>query len=220
MGIDYHNDYLENRNNRKWENLVKNDQNIAFSRRKTIALLLSSFAVPSFAISTGGAENFVMKATKEIERIVNSGSTGSALTNQVRQFFHKYADVPSIARAVIGAPWRGMSAAQQKQYVSAFEGYVIKKYGSRLKELQGGKGELSRTVDKGAAGVQVDINFVWSGYEPRKVVFLVSDGSGSPKVLDLKVLGISLLSAERIFVRQAFTHSNNDVDKLIDRLKR
>ncbi len=196
------------------------NQKTVLSRRKILALIASGFAAPSFAISASGAESFVMKATRELETIVNSGATGGSLTQKVRSFFNKYADVPSIARAVIGAPWRGMSAAQQKNYVNAFEGYVVKKYGSRLKELQGGKGQLGRTTDKGAAGVQVEIDFIWPGYDPRKVVFLVSDGSGSPKVLDLKVLGISLLSAERIFVRQALTHSNNDIDKLIEKLKK
>lgn len=187
-------------------------------------LLLSTAAVllgtPSFAISTSSADAFVIKAIAEIEKLVNTGKSGNALYADVSRFFKRYCDVRSIARAVIGAPWRGMSSAKRKEYTSAFEKYVVRKYGSRLQKLRGGKGQIVRTRDQGASGVLIDVNFVWAGSNPRKVQFLISDGGGAPKVLDLKIIGISLLSAERIFVRQALTHSNNNIDKLIAKLNK
>lgn len=172
----------------------------------------------ALALSTDSAQQFLMKAIKDLEAIVNKGSSGAGLRKDVTSFFRKYADVGYIGRAVLGAPWRGLTPEQQEAYSLAFEGYVVRKYSARLGELKGGKGQIVKASDQAGGGVSVDVNFIWEGYEPSKLNFLIADVGGKPKVLDLKIKGLSLLGTERVSVRTALVHRDNDVAKLTEYL--
>lgn len=175
-------------------------------------------AMPALAISTDGASRFVNGALAELEGIVNSGQQGAQLQATLKGFFRKYADVPTVARAVLGAPWRGLSGSQQAAYVAAFENYVTKKYAQQFGVLKGGKAQITNVRDGGKAGVLVNGQFVWAGSSPVPVDMQVSDQSGKPKVLDLRLQGVSLIGTEREQVRALLAQNGNDVNALINAL--
>ncbi len=175
-------------------------------------------ALPAFAISTDAAQRIVGTAIAELEAIVNSGQSGGQLQATLKNYFRKYADVPTVARAVIGAPWRGMNASQQQAYVGAFENYVTKKYAQQFGVLRGGKAQITRVRDGGKAGVLVSAEFVRAGQAPVSLDMQVSDQSGRPKVLDLKLAGVSMIGTEREQVRAMLAQNGNDVNGLVNAL--
>ncbi len=185
---------------------------------KTGAGLSVLAAFPVFAISTDGATRFVSSAMAELEGIVNSGQQGGQLQSTLTSYFRKYADVPTVARAVLGAPWRGLSGQQQQAYVSAFEHYVTKKYAQQFGVLKGGKAQVTNARDGGKAGVLVNGQFVWAGSSPVPVDMQVSDQSGQPKVLDLRLKGVSMIGTEREQVRALLAQNGNDMNALISAL--
>ena len=65
------------------------------------------------------------------------------------------------------------------------------------------------------AGVLVSTEVVVPGNPPLKVVWQVSDGSGSLKLIDLRVEGISMLSTERQEFRSKLKKFNGSLDDLI-----
>ncbi len=177
--------------------------------------LLFATAMPVWAdVSVEDAESYVSRANADLESLVNSGQTGSALEESVRRFFRTYADVPTVARAVLGGPWRGMSDQQKRDYTSAFEGYVVRKYASKFDVLSGGRAEITQSRDSGAAGVLVSAEFVRSIGLPVSVDYQVSDQSGNIKILDLRLEGVSLISQERTAVRSILERNGGDVDAL------
>ncbi len=174
--------------------------------------------LPALALSAQNAEAFVNQAINELGGIVNSGQSGAALQNTLKGFFRKYADVPTVARAVIGPPWRGMSSGQRNEYVAAFENYVTRKYAQQFGVLKGGQAQVTGSRDGGKAGVLVNAQFVRSSGSPVALSMQVSDQSGAPKVLDLQLQGVSLISTEREQVRALLAQSGNDVNALIAKL--
>ncbi len=175
-------------------------------------------AFPALAIDPDGAQRFVSRAIADLESIVNSGKTGDALQSSVQGFFRQYADVDTVARSVIGSPWRGMSGSQKQAYTSAFESYVTRKYTGQFDILKGGKAQITGAKDGGKAGVLVTAEFVRAGKRPVSLDLQISDQSGSPKVLDMRLDGVSMISTEREQVRAMLAQSGNDVNSFIKTL--
>lgn len=187
--------------------------------RRTLGLGALSMAFLSslshaYAISTNQAESFVSQALKDLEKLSQSGASPADL----ERFLSTYADMPILSRAVLGTPWRGLNGQQRSQYIAAFQKYVSRKYASEIGKLNGGKAQISRSRDSGKAGVLVDVDFVKAGQAPVTVSLQVSDMSGSPKIIDLRFVGVSIIGTERENIRAMLAKNGNNVDQLIQDL--
>ena len=135
---------------------------------------------------------------------------------ELKKLFQKYVDVPIIARAVLGKSWRDANSDQRERFIHAFKTYVSNKYGKQFSEFKGTKLEIVKSRDtQTKAGVLVSTEVVVPGNTPLKVVWQVSDGSGSLKLIDLRVEGISMLSTERQEFRSKLKKFNGSLDDLI-----
>tara|TARA_Y100001970_G_C14197133_1_gene838780 strand:+ start:1538 stop:2137 length:600 start_codon:yes stop_codon:yes gene_type:complete len=135
---------------------------------------------------------------------------------ELENLFQEYVDIPIIARAVLGKSWREANSDQRKRFIHAFKKYVSDKYGRQFSEFKGTKLEIIKSRDTlTKAGVLVSTEVVVPGNPPLKVVWQVSDGSGSLKLIDLRVEGISMLSTERQEFRSKLKKFNGSLDDLI-----
>ena len=135
---------------------------------------------------------------------------------ELKKLFQKYVDVPIIARAVLGKSWRDANSDQRERFIHAFITYVSNKYGKQFSEFKGTKLEIVKSRDtQTKAGVLVSTEVVVPGNTPLKVVWQVSDGSGSLKLIDMRVEGISMLSTERQEFRSKLKKFNGSIDDLI-----
>ena len=135
---------------------------------------------------------------------------------ELEKLFQKYVDIPIIARAVLGKTWRNANTYQQAKFVNAFKNYVSIKYGRQFSEFRGTTLKIVKSRDTlTKAGVLVSTVVVVPGNPSLKVVWQVSDGSGSLKLIDLRVEGISMLSTERQEFRSRLKKFNGSLDKLI-----
>ena len=135
---------------------------------------------------------------------------------ELKKLFQKYVDVPIIARAVLGKSWRDANSDQRERFIHAFKTYVSNKYGKQFSEFKGTRLEIVKSRDtQTKAGVLVSTEVVVPGNTPLKVVWQVSDGSGSLKLIDMRVEGISMLSTERQEFRSKLKKFNGSIDDLI-----
>ncbi len=135
---------------------------------------------------------------------------------ELKNLFQKYVDIPIIARAVLGKSWRHADSDQRKRFISAFKIYVSHKYGRQFSEFKGTTLEITKSRDTlTKAGVLVSSIVVVPGNPSLKVVWQVSDGSGSLKLVDLRVEGISMLSTERQEFRSKLKKFEGSLDDLI-----
>ncbi len=135
---------------------------------------------------------------------------------ELEKLFQEYVDIPIIARAVLGKSWRNATTHQKAKFVNAFKNYVSIKYGRQFSEFRGTTLEIVKSRDTlTKAGVLVSTVVVVPGKPSLKVVWQVSDGSGSLKLIDLRVEGISMLSTERQEFRSRLKKLNGSLDKLI-----
>ena len=135
---------------------------------------------------------------------------------ELKKLFQKYVDVPIIARAVLGKSWRLANSDQRKRFINVFKTYVSHKYGRQFSEFKGTTFEIVKSRDTlTKAGVLVSTVVVVPGNPSMKVVWQVSDGSGSLKLIDLRVEGISMLSTERQEFRSKLKKFEGSMDDLI-----
>ena len=140
---------------------------------------------------------------------------------ELEKLFQKYVDIPIIARAVLGRSWRDANTDQRTKFVYAFKNYVSNKYGRQFSEFKGTTLEIVKSRDTlTKAGVLVSTVVVVPGNPSLKVVWQVSDGSGSLKVIDLRVEGVSMLSTERQEFRSRLKKFGGSLDELILEISR
>lgn len=192
------------------------------TRRLVLAGFLGTAAFLSapaaLALSEDEAKRLIDDVVGDINKVINSGTSESAMFGEFERIFRKYADVPTIARSALGPPARSASAAQMKAFTDAFAGYLARKYGKRFREFIGGTIEV-----KGARAVkkfqEVQAVAILKGQAPFAVSFMVSDASGSGRFFDLLIEGISLLKSERAEIGAMLDKRRGDIDALVGDLK-
>ncbi len=189
---------------------------MTIKRRTFIAAALATGLMPvrAFALTTGQARSLVDQIVGDINSVIGSGASETAMIRQFEQIFADYADVPIIARSALGNPWRSASDAQRRAYVGAFQSYMAQKYGRRFREFIGGRIEITdaKTVPN---GIEVHANALLQGQAPYNVSFVISDGSGAPKFINMFIEGISMILSERTEIGAMLDRRRGDINGLI-----
>ncbi|MFN3994811.1 MAG: phospholipid-binding protein MlaC [Tabrizicola flagellatus] len=196
---------------------------ITLSRRGFAASLAAAAAVlalpgPALALTAEAAKGLVDKTVGDVNSIINSGKSESAMLKDFEQLFARYADVPTIARSVLGTAARSASKAQLSAYTSAFQGYISRKYGRRFREFQGGRIEVAeaRAVK---SYYEVVSTAKLKGQAPFEVRWHVSDKSGKSLFFNIIIEGVNMLASERTEMGALLDQRKGDLDRLIADLR-
>lgn len=190
----------------------------AFSRRSVLAALGASLILPqaALAFSSSQAEALIGKAVADINTIINSGKSEAAMYVDFERVLVRYADMPNIARSVLGPPARSASAGQLNAFTKAFQTYIARKYGSRFREFIGGKVQVNSTQQINSV-YDVRCTAILRGEPPFAISFIVHDRAG--KFIDLQIEGISLLKSERAEIGAMLDRAGGNIDALTAALR-
>ncbi|WP_271952395.1 MlaC/ttg2D family ABC transporter substrate-binding protein [Ruegeria faecimaris] len=193
-------------------------------RREFIAsgiagLALATLPLPGFAQTEASAKALVVSVVDDINRVISSGKSEKSMIRDFEKIFVQYADVPIMARYVLGADGRSASASQIKQFTDAFQGYISNKYGRRFREFIGGEVTV-RNARKIKAGYEVRTSVKLQGSSPFEVTFLVSDKSGRDKFFNMFIEGVNMLLTERTEIGAMLDARGGDLNRLIKDMKR
>ncbi len=194
------------------------------SRRTLLATgaaagLVAALPLSAVALTEPRARDLIDKVVEDINRVINSSKSQSAMINEFERIFGRYADVNIIARSTLGADSRRASAAQMRTFTDAFEGYIARKYGKRFREFIGGMIEV-KGVRQVKSWHEVRAQVVLRGSSPFEVLFLVSDRSGRDLFFDLVIEGVSLRLSERTEIGSMLDRNGGSIDGLINDLRR
>ncbi len=194
------------------------------TRRGVMALSASALAasmLPSSALATttASAKRLVKKVVKEINKVIDSGTSEEEMLDQFEQIFVDYADVNTIARYALGVEGRSASSTQMADFTKAFQRYLSTKYGKRFREFIGGKVVVqdSRAVK---SFFEVKTTAHLQGSAPFDVTFHVSDRSGEEKFFNMFIEGLNMLLSERTEIGAMLDKRGGDLDRLIADLQK
>lgn len=192
---------------------------LLLSRRQFAAIGLSFVASPGLALTDSSARSLVDRLVEDINRVIASGKSESAMYGDFERIFRQYADLSYVAAYAMGADARRATSAQKKAFTDAFTVYVSRKYGKRFREFIGGKLEV-----QGAKAVknyhEVRTIALLRGESPFDVTFHISDRSGSAKFFNMYIEGINMLLTERTEIGAMLDKRRGDIDAMIADLRK
>ena len=173
----------------------------------------------ALALTEAASKALVDKIVGEINRVIASGKSESAMIGEFERIFARYADVPIIARSALGADSRRASQAQLRAFSGAFQGYVARKYGKRFREFIGGEIQV-QGVRKTKNYHEVEATVFLRGESPFEVLFLVYERGGKNLFFDMVIEGVSMRIVERTEIGSMLDANNGDIDRLINAVQR
>jgi phospholipid transport system substrate-binding protein len=150
--------------------------------------------------------------------VINSGKDLGGMITDFERIFGRYADVPVIARSVLGDAAKSASPAQLSAFTGAFQSYISAKYGRRFREFIGGKIEVI-DAQPVKSYFEVKTMVALQGETPFDVRWHVSDKSGKNLFFNIIIEGINLLASERTEIGAMLDNRNGDIDGLIADMK-
>ena len=193
------------------------------SRRALMAGLATVTALTALpqtaaALTADGAKTLVDKTVADINAIISSGKSESAMPKDFEKLFARYADVPAIARSVLGTAARSASKGQLSAYTKAFQGYISRKYGRRFREFIGGKIEVTDAKPLKSYFEVISIARL-QGESPFDLRWHVSNKSGRDLFFNIIIEGVNMLASEREEIGALLKKQKGDLDALISVLK-
>jgi phospholipid transport system substrate-binding protein len=197
--------------------------NVRLSRRGFGAGLAAgavTLALPQgvFALTVEDARTLVGRTIDNVNGIINSGKSESAMLADFEKLFARYADVPVIARSALGVPAKSASKAQLSAFTKAFQGYISRKYGRRFREFIGGRIEVTDAKPLKSYFEVVSVAYL-QGEAPFDVRWHVSDKSGKDLFFNIIIEGVNMLASERAEIGALLDKRKGNLDQLIADLK-
>lgn len=193
------------------------------TRRHWLAALLAGSAMaPASAFAqgaTGQAQSFIEQTSRELVSVVNGPLDAAGKAAAFEKIIDKAVDVAAIGRFCLGRFWRTATPAQQKEYVELFHRVLVLNITGKVGEFKG----VSITTVRAAQredGVAVTTTVTRPNEAPSKVDWLVSNESGSMRVIDVIAEGTSLRLTQRNDYASFVARNNNSVAALIEALKK
>jgi phospholipid transport system substrate-binding protein len=184
-------------------------------------LAAAGFIRPARAadLSPEQATAFIDKTGKALMAVVNGPGTkqqkGAALTSIV----DSTVDVATIGRFCLGRYWNRATPAQQASYLDLFHRVLVLNITGRVGEYEG----VTLTVDRAIPrddGIAVATTVTRPNNAPNRVDWLVSNATGSPRIIDVIAEGTSLRLTQRNDYTSYLSRNNNDVGALIAALQK
>ncbi len=171
--------------------------------RNTFALILFSLFFGALAPAlAAGPEDLVKSMASEVTASVRSlppdnGGVNPQLTAIIERELVPRFDFGRISQIAMGRNWLKASPAEQKQITTEFSHLLIRTYSNAINNLRDMDVAVRSTRSNGSDGdVTVRTQMVGRG-SPAAIDYSLSNATGSWKVYDVQVEGISLVAAYR-----------------------
>ena len=170
-------------------------------RRSLLTGLFVVMATPCLAappmVNPADAVAFMNRLWDRAVEVLNNKSDPNIRQARFRQLFHDDFDCPGIARFVLGRDWRSASEDEQKEFVQAFENYVVLVYTARLSNF-GGQTFKVRGSRSDGDGVIVSTEVLTpGGTSPLHIDWRLVTDNGAYKINDVIVEGVSMMVTQR-----------------------
>jgi phospholipid transport system substrate-binding protein len=195
------------------------------SRRAAAALLLAAAAwapaIPAQEAQDGTAEAFIERLGRQtVGTLAEKSAPTAERVARLKGVLNNAADLPYIARVILGRYWRQATEAQQAEYLRLFDALVLQTMAERIDSYSGQTFEVtgSRKADDTDTVVSTNI-LTPSGGPSYRVDWRVRQGEdGAFRLIDIVAEGVSLVLTQRSEVNDIVGRSG--VDGLLAEMRR
>ncbi|HXZ00191.1 MAG TPA: ABC transporter substrate-binding protein [Stellaceae bacterium] len=153
------------------------------------ALALAAAPLAAAADDAGGFIAATADAVLSLAR--DKGLSQDAFKQRLRVIAERDFDTPRIAQFVLGRYWRSASDAERRQFVEAFEDYMVQVYATRFRQYGGAQFKVTGQRQEGNTTMVTTEIERSSGEAPAKVIWQVAKAGDGFKITDVSIEGIS-----------------------------
>jgi phospholipid transport system substrate-binding protein len=180
------------------------------------ALASVSLSTAAFAADPSQPVNAVTAAVRHMP----PANATAAREAAVRQVLHDDFDLAFAARQALGAHWEAATPEQRARFVTALEASEAHAYGERLGMLQGATVVVDRVTPKGGNAWTVESTVDSLGDLPTlRMSWDVRDNGQGPRIVDVKVAGVSLFLTRRAEFNAVIQRSGGQIEPLVAQLE-
>ena len=176
--------------------------------------------VPAAHAQSGSDTEFVRTLSVKLTAVVNGPGSTAEKKTQVLPLLSQDVDVDAIGRFCLGRFWRTATPEQQQRYLGLFHQVLVNSITGHLGDYKGVAISVGSATSQGDGRTSVPTVLSRPGQPNTNVQWIVSDSSGSPKVVDVMAEGVSLSINERDDYTSYLARHGNSVDALITALSR
>jgi phospholipid transport system substrate-binding protein len=176
-------------------------------------------AIPSFAMTQGGASKLVNSLVNDINGVIASGKNETEMYQEFERIFERYSDTSYISAYAMGVDGRRATSEQKRAFSNAFHTYIARKYGARFQEFIGGRLEVKK-VQRVKTWYEVSTVAYLRNESPLEVTFQVSDRAGKNLFFNMFIEGVNLLLTERTEIGALIDRNGGNIDAMISDLRK
>lgn len=160
-------------------------------------------------------------AADAMDVMVAKGMNDQQRTARFRQLFIGSADLPEIAKFVLGRYWRAATPDQQQEFLKLFEDILVLTWSTRFKDYAGGiQHTVTGVSPDGERGVFVESQVRREKQEPINLQWRLRQPDGGYKVVDLIVEGSSMAITYRSEYASVIQANGGRLDGLLAAMRK
>ncbi len=185
----------------------------------TAALILIGGALAAAGLAAPDPAAVISNLGNRALEILGKNATPAQRVARFHELFREDFDVPGIARFVLGRYWKTATPEQQEEFVKLFEDYIALVYSSQLAAYSGETLKVTGSRPEPEGAVVASEIIRPTGTPPVKVEWHLTDRSGTYKINDVAVDGISMAVTQRSEFASVIQRNGGQVQGLITQLR-
>ncbi len=185
----------------------------------TAALILIGGALAAAGLAAPDPAAVISNLGNRALEVLGKNATPAQRVARFHELFREDFDVPGIARFVLGRYWKTATPEQQDEFVKLFEDYIALVYSSQLAAYSGETLKVTGSRPEPEGAVVASEIIRPTGTPPVKVEWHLTDRSGTYKINDVAVDGISMAVTQRSEFASVIQRNGGQVQGLITQLR-
>jgi len=181
-------------------------------------MIAGAFGPPAILAAADPAAVINNLGNRALE-VLGKNATPAQRVARFHDLFREDFDVPGIARFVLGRYWKTATPEEQQEFVKLFEDYIALVYSNQLAAYSGETLKVTGSRTSAEEAIVASEITRSTGSSPVKVDWHLTDRSGTYKISDVWVDGISMAVTQRSEFASVIQRSGGQVAGLIAQLR-
>lgn len=191
--------------------------------RPFAAVLLALGLLVAAHPSPSSAETFEQRARSFVDTVGAEAIQTFGTPDKAERYAHfremltRCFDLPTIGRYVLGQYAARFTPEQMASFMAAFEDYVVANYAAKQWDVKGVRIEIASTAQNNPDDIAVDtlIHIPHKSNKPIAMGWRIYNAGAAPKIIDLKVDGLSLVVSQRAEFGSVLQQKKGDVKEFV-----
>jgi phospholipid transport system substrate-binding protein len=189
--------------------------------RRVVLCLALGVAAAFVALPASAADpaQLIQSTATEVIEIIKATTPGPARQAAIQRVLQTNFDLPYMGQQALGANWNKASEAQRVRFLKAAESAEARAYSERFGQYGGQTLTVGKVTTRPNGLFIVDSQLSQTNGQPIKLQWEVRDAGQGPRIVDVKVEGVSMVMTRRSDFNSYIQNNGGTVDPLINELE-